>query len=153
MFAQDPYANLRRLVHLPAHAMKTFEINQPLATHYRLATCQEVECPRYANGWTLTFDLSDPEHVQAANTIRLKSGRSFTIGPIVGTTVTLSFPGGQRCFKAHHVPLERDPLMIVRGGDFRGNPRGESRVHTSGESFVDEWATDLGKLAHEQEKG
>lgn len=137
---------------LPAHAMKTYELRQPLATHYRRATCREVDCERYRLGFSLTFDLTNPEHVRAANLVRNKSGRAFTVERI-NTSVTLRFPAGQDCFNRHHVPLERDPLMIVRGGDWRGNPRRERFAHTSAESFVDDWATSLDRLDTEKEKG
>jgi hypothetical protein len=147
-----PRGEMRVAPKLPAHAMRTYALDQPLATHYRVASCAEVECPAWAHGWRMGYDLTDPAKVEAANLIRNKSGRAFTF-EVVGTVVTFTFPPGQQCFRVHRVPLEREPLMVVRGGDWRGNPRRERHVHTSAESFVDEWATDLDKLNTERERG
>lgn len=144
---------------LPAHAMKTFEIRQPLATHFRVATCAEANCKWYAEGRIVGFDLTDPAKVAAANELAricVDSGLRYQ-AKTVGTTAQFTFPAKQRCLtsytRPHRIPLERDPLMIVRGGDWRGNPRREGMRHTSPESFVDHWATDLDKLNTEQERG
>lgn len=148
----DPFANIRQLVTAPTHTMRTFQIDQPLETHFRLATCQEVECPAYAHGWKMGFDLSDPDKAAAARAIRDRSGRKFS-AVITGNTVTLTFPAGQRCFTRHRVPLEREPFYIVRGGDFRGNPRRERVLHKSADTFVDQWDNDLSKLNAIRERG
>jgi len=152
MFSQRAAMMSRAVIPtIPVHLMRTFAINQPIATHYRRAWCEEVDCPKWKNGFTLGFDLTNQEHVDAANLIRMKSGRAFTVKHL-GTNVELTFPPGQRCFGIHRVHNERDPFLIVRGGDFRGST-GERFQHTSAESFVDHWATDLDKLTTEHQKG
>ena len=148
----DPFANIRRLVNVPAHLMKTFQIDQPLDTHYRRATCKEVDCTAMARGWIMGFDLNDPQKVASARWIRDHSGRTFTASIAAGR-LTLTFAAGQTCFAKHRVPLEREPFYIVRNGDFRGNPRRERYQHTSGESFVDQWDHDLSKVNTARERG
>lgn len=148
----DLFANLNRMISTPAHQRRTYQIDQPLQTHYRLATCQEVDCRDYANGWVNGFDLTDPEKAAAARWVRDHSGRKFT-AQLTDGKVVLTFPAGQTCFKTHRVPLDRPPIMIVRGGDHRGNPRRERIVHTSAESFVDQWATDLDRVNTARERG
>jgi hypothetical protein len=155
----DPYANIRRMVHAPAHLMKSFSLLQPLDTHYRIATCAEVECKGYRSEMTVTFDLTNAQHVSDANWLRNHSGLRFTYFMLDNERkVRFVIPAGQTCLESrlrpHRVPLERDPFMVVRGGDvFRGNPTGMTHTHTSPESFVDEWATDLDKLKTVQERG
>lgn len=38
---------------------RQFHILAPVATHWRPATCAEVECAKHVNGFELTFDESD----------------------------------------------------------------------------------------------
>lgn len=151
----DPFANIRRLVQAPVHTMRTFQIDQPLETHFRLATCAEVNCPAHAHGWRMGFDLSDPEKRAAARWIRDHSGRTYThelIGEGAGQRIVFTFAAGQRCFEKHHVPLEREPFYVVRGGDFRGNPERVKVRHAAG-TFIDQWAGDLDKLHTIRERG
>lgn len=157
MSVGDPFANIRRLIRTPVEHQRTFQIDQPLETHFRRATCQEVECKAYAFGWKMGFDLTDPDKVAAARAIRDKSGRTFTVelvdalGP--NPKVILTFAAGQRCFQTHRVPLEREPFYIVRGGDFRGNPRRERTVHRTADSFVDRWDNELSAVKEVLERG
>lgn len=140
---------------LPAHSMKTFEIRRPLATHYRRARCEEVGCDKHRAGWIMGFDLTQQAKVDAANQVRRIAhhrGLRCRIDQ-VGTTVTFTFAAGQQCLEGHQVPLERDPLWIVRGGDWRGNPRREQYKHTSGESFADDWRSSQDRLDQAMEAG
>lgn len=148
----DPYANIRQLIKAPAHTMRTFQIDQPLETHYRRATCAEVDCTAHANGWVMGFDLSDPDRAAAARWIRDHSGRTFSAKVAEGK-VTLTFAAGQTCFAKHRMPLEREPFYVVRGGDFRGNPTGYRVRPASADEFVDRWENDLDKLNTIRERG
>lgn len=152
MFSQDPFANIRRLIRTPVEHQRTFQIDQPLETHFRRATCQEVECKAYTHGWKMGFDLSDPDKRAAARAIRDKSGRTFTV-ELSGAKIVMTFPAGQRCFQTHRVPLQREPFYIVRGGDFRGNPRRERTIHPTADSFIDRWDNELGAVKEVLERG
>ena len=125
----------------PVQAYKTYAIRQPLSTHFRRATCAEVDCRAYLGGWITRVprgsDLA--EYIASGahgrryiETTGLDSeGREFV------------FEAGQACFRAseHRIPLGRPPLYVVRGGDHRGNPTGERRIHHRAE----DWAEDLGE--------
>jgi hypothetical protein len=152
MFNQDPYANIRRLVKAPVHTMRTYQMDQSIATHYRRATCAEVDCPARAHGWKMGFDLSDPEKAAAARWIRDHSGRSMS-AQVIGDTVTLTFPAGQDCFEKHRMHLEREPFYVVRGGDFRGNPMRVSTRHRAADTFVDQWENDLDQINTVRNRG
>lgn len=155
MFGGDPFANIRRLIKAPVHTMRTFQIDQPLKTHFRAARCAEVECPAWRSGWRMGYDLGDPERAAAARWIRDKSGRSYTYvitGEPPAQKVTFTFPAGQECFTTHRVPLDREPFYVVRGGDFRGNPQ-RLRQRENADTFIDRWASDLDKLSEVRERG
>lgn len=157
-FNSDPYANLRRMVQAPLHVMKSFELQQPFATHYRIATCREAECKSFREGMSVTFDLTIPDQVALANWMRNRSGLRYTYTQ-TGSKVQFLVPAGQDgpCLRArlrpHRVPLERDPFMIVRAGDFRGNPTGQRSQETRPELFVEQWAEDLDKLKTVHDRG
>lgn len=143
---------------LPVTAMKTYALDAPQASHYRRATCQEVDCVNYANGWRSAFDVTDPEKAVAAKAVRDHSGRLFTLEEIRGGSgrierVVFTFAPGQECFQRHSVPLERDPILSVRDGDFRGNPSGFVRIHTSVADWVDDFATHQQHIADQINKG
>lgn len=158
MYPTDPYANLRRIVQAPVEHMKSYQLAQPFETHYRVATCREAECRAYREGMSVTFDLTNPEQVALANWMRNRSGLRFTYVQ-TGTQVQFLVPAGQDgpCLRArlrpHYVPLERDPFMVIRAGDFRGNPTGWRAQESSAELFVEQWAQDLDKLNTVRERG
>jgi hypothetical protein len=132
---------------MPAANYKTYQISAPLSTHFRVATCQEVQCAAWIRGWTTVVDAATDLGGRQANYIRLKSGRHFTFTQ-AGTVVTFRFPPGQRCFREHQTRLDRAEIFVVRGGDWRGNPRGvEPRVHRRAADWVDDFAEHQDKLA------
>lgn len=154
----DPYANIRRIVQAPVQHMKTFALLQPFDTHYRVATCAEVECRGFRQDMTVTFDLTIAQQVRDANWLRNHSGLRFTYLMLDdGRKVRFIVPAGQQCLasrlRPHRVPLERDPFMVVRAGDFRGNPTGYVAREHDPEIFLDRWATDLDKLKTVHDRG
>jgi len=142
----------RWMPRLPVGAVKTYEIRSPLATHWRTVTCAEDDCPNRAHGWRTALDTSRPEHAEAANWIRLHSGRSFTVEE-AGPLVTFTFPPGQNCFTRHRQPLDRPEFYRVVGGDWRGNPRGDVRQHANGADWQDDFANHQDKLATRFKEG
>jgi hypothetical protein len=137
---------------LPAQSMVSYELRAPISTHRRAASCREFECEAYAYGWVTTVDVATDLGAAQANYIRLHSGRAYTVQE-TGTLVAFTFAAGQRCFERHTVTLERDPLLIVRGGDWRGNPTRMMRRHSSIESWVDDFATHQQQIADAVQEG
>lgn len=118
--------------------MQKFRILQPPATHYRDATCQEVECSNYQVGWVTVLDQGNPAH---ADLFRLVSGsgRSFlrmrseeaaqqTGKTLPGGLTAFVFAAGQQCFERHQLPVGRDPIFVHERN-------GSRRVHQSGLNF------------------
>lgn len=136
-------------------AYKTYALQLPKVTHYRKATCQEVECEAYARGWVTKIDVSTPLGQRQARYIVDHSNRKFTETTAINSSVIreFMFPHGQQCFADHQVPLEREPLYVVRGGDWRGNPRNEHRTHVRAADWVEDFATHQQNIVDEIERG
>lgn len=139
---------------LPVEAVQTYAIRQPVQTHFRPGTCQEARCPNMQHGWKTVIDESTELGQAQAHYIRFESGRRFVREPVNSDgPVTYTFEAGQKCFAQHQISLEREPLFLVCGGDWRGNPRGETRQHTRPEDWVDEFANHQQTLADRLEQG
>lgn len=139
----------------PEH-FRTFGIASPAATHWRPATCAEVDCAAHANGFRVTCDLRTQLGVDQARYIRDKAGRHFThTFSDEGRVITFTFPAGQRCFVAHRLPLGRPALFVVQNGDHRGPGRRqlERRRYDRPDQWVDDFATHQDQLATAARRG
>jgi hypothetical protein len=133
-------------------AYRTFEVRSPLATHFRNATCAEVECQNHLAGWTSTIDMSTQQGVNWGKAIH-RSGRKYTLTQ-KGTVFTFRFEPGQECFQSpHKVPIGRPELYVVRDGDWRGNPSGRTRQHRQPSLFVEEFEENLSLIRDRLERG
>jgi hypothetical protein len=140
---------------LPAEHMQTYRIVRPAQTHWRPASCAEVDCLAYRHGWRSVIDERTELGQSQAHYIRRESGRGFTeVRDSTGCTV-FTFEAGQRCFNAtnHQVEVGHDPLYVVRGGDWRGNPRGTVRRHSGPDPWLDDFATNQDRIANVVDRG
>jgi hypothetical protein len=131
---------------------KTYQIMAPRSTHMRKATCAEVECVNWARGFRVTCDVSTGLGQGQARYITHHSGRKFD-SDTADEMVTFTFPPGTECFASHEVPLEREPLFVVREGDYRGNPRGTRPITRNAADWVDDFANHQDKLADRINRG
>lgn len=142
---------------LPVQAYKTYELRAPLASHWRPASCAETGCEAYEHGWRTVVDETTPLGQQQAAYIRSRAGRAYreerSDEPAQARMTVFVFPAGQPCFRAgqHRVPLEREPLYIVRGGDWRGTTGDQRQLNAA--AWVDDFATHQNNLAEQIEKG
>lgn len=137
-----------------AENMQTFAIRQPKSTHFRKATCEEVECQMYAKGWKMVIDLQTPLGQKQAGYIKHQSGRQYQVAEQKDGLVTLVFAPNQPCFQDHQVRTELPEIYLVKGGDFRGNPRGtKTRVHSKAEHWVEEFAENQDRIIEAHRKG
>lgn len=142
---------LRRIPPLMAtQNYQTYQIASPLATHYRKATCQEVDCEAYRLGWRLQLDILQPADKQ---TIK-DSGRKFIIQEDAEGKKWLVFEAGQPCFQAslHRKSVERPEIYRVGRGDYRSYDPRTARVLRP-EDWLDDFANHQDKLKTLQERG
>lgn len=131
---------------------KTYAILAPQDTHFRPATCAEINCEAYMKGWQLHKEILSPELLHTVET----SGRSYREVHVREGETWMVFAPGQPCFAAaaHRLRLDKPELFVVRGGDFRGNPLNvRTTVHSGADPWVDDFATHQDKLADEGKKG
>lgn len=134
-----------------AQDYKTYQIVSPLSTHWRPATCAEMDCPNYLKGWRLRVEGLPLDMLHAAKT----SGRKFSELNVSENENWLVFEAGQPCFRAseHRALLDKQEIYIVRGGDYRGNPTGEVRKHTSPIFWREDFAEHQEKVARQIQQG
>lgn len=137
----------------PVGAYKTYQVAAPVSTHFRPGSCAEAECPNHLHGWRTVIDESTDLGRQQASYVRSQSGRRYQEDRDEHGLTVFTFEAGQRCFGRHQIPLEREPLYIVRGGDWRGNPTGERRQHVTATDFVDDFGEHQERLADRLTRG
>jgi hypothetical protein len=135
---------------LPVGATKTYSALAPLATHFRPASCEEVDCGNYLHGWMTAVNEATDLGRRQAHYIRSASGRRF-IEAGNGPFTEFTFEPGQRCFATHQQPLERDPVLLVRMGDWRGY--GPTRVHVRPGDWIEDMQSTFDKVRDRQERG
>lgn len=130
---------------------KTYQIVSPLSTHWRKATCAEVSCPNYLNGWRVRVEGLPLDMLHTAKTC----GRKFTELDVTESEHWLVFEPGQACFRAgeHRALLDKQEIFVVRDGDFRGNPTGNVRKHTRPEFWQEDFAGHQDALARQTQAG
>jgi hypothetical protein len=148
---------------LAVTAMQTYEIRSPKSTHFRPATCAEVECPRYMKGWRTIV----PADSAAAGFIRRDKTRRHTEERQPGGLTCFDFGPGQECFDwcadqdclvragadhHHHAPVGRPEHYLLRGGDWRQN-LGIKRTHKKPEDWVDDFASHQERIAEAVKRG
>lgn len=134
---------------LPVQSMKTYAIVAPKTTVP--ATCADVGCEHYLNGWRLRIDSLPADLVHAAT----HSGRKFERLDVAEGETWLVFEAGQPCFRAaEHVRVMQvdDDRFGVVAGDWRGY-LGVIRKHTRAEDWVDDFAAHQDALATRLEQG
>lgn len=137
----------------PVNAYKTFQIIAPLSTHFREASCEEVNCGSFLNGFRSVIDESTELGQQQAHYIRKLSRRKFTEEKQASGLTVFTFESGQNCFTKHQTRLERPEHFVVRDGDWRGNPTGKRYVHTNSELWVEDFADHQENIKRVIERG
>lgn len=137
---------------LPPSARKTFSILMPTESHWRKATCAEVDCPRYLRGWKSQVEVMTPRQIHLIKAAKYRY-RELRVKP--GETWWV-FEAGQPCFQAadHRIRLGKPELFVVRDGDWRGNPRRTPVIrHKRPEFWVEQFSEHQAKLARAREAG
>jgi hypothetical protein len=141
---------------LAAGAYQTYRLQAPAVTHFRPASCAEVRCEAYENGFRVAVDERTELGAEQARYIRRSSGRAFLEsreGELGDGLTVFTFAPGQTCFRAadHRAPLEREPILTIHRGDWRGMQL--LRRHTRPEFWVEDFAEHQDRLTAAIEKG
>lgn len=150
---------------LPVTAYETYAVDSPLATHFALATCEEIDCPRWLNGWAVAIT---PDAVgQQFDDLIKRSGKKYVRLSVAeaeakhpgtqfgGALYVYAFEPGQPCFyqgtNRHVKPVGRPDIFSVHGGDHRGHTteRKVMRPQDWQEKFVEHQE----QLADQQQRG
>lgn len=134
---------------LPTGSYTTYSIRQPLNTHFRIATCEEVDCWAWRNGWRIRVEGTLPADLHAAQ----HSGRAWRHVRVDATESYLVYEAGQRCFTTHRVNLDRPAFFLMGRGDYRSfNPR-QAKLYTDEDEWVETFSCHLDELHERLNKG
>lgn len=120
----------------PQH-YRTFGGEAPLTTHFRRATCKEVNCAAYENGWSFNKKVLTPGDYYKV-THAGKRYREVTIAP--GETY-LVFEAGQFCFDRHRMRIQRPDIFYTGRGDWRIFNRSHAKVIPTAEEFTERFGS------------
>lgn len=129
----------------------TYCIRQPMITHFRPATCAEVDCGAWRGGWQLRVEQLTPELLRAAR----NSGKRYREMTVTEGETYLVYEPGQACFDSvnHRLPLERPAFFYEGRGDFRSFTIRRARQHANAEDWADSMAHHLDHVRSEIQKG
>jgi hypothetical protein len=127
-----------------------YRIRRPIERRTRPATCEEVQCEAWVNGWVSAIDETTPLGRQQAEYIRQRSGRTFVVHVGEDGLTRFTFAPGQTCFQSgdHRVEItrvEHDPRWLRRS-----NLQGTRELGV--ESWLDDFATEADRLRTFQER-
>ena len=87
----------------------TYQISWNRDTHFRVATCDEVDCPHFINGWVTRVVIGSPQdHYIKQDTSRKSIGVK-----IDDATIEYYYESGQKCFRQHQTKVERAPFLTI----------------------------------------
>lgn len=125
---------------LPASDMISHHIVAPLSSHWRKATCEEIGCLQFHNGWAIPLAGKDDGDLWQLQ----HCGRRYVEGELEGFGRAYFYEAGQPCFLAstHVKRIERPELFVVRDGDWRTALRdGNPRVFSGADAWADHYQT------------
>lgn len=134
---------------MPVGAYQTYSITSPQDVQVK-AACEQVGCEAWRYGWESAIDETTPLGQRQAAYIRTQSGRTFREMKRADGLTVFRFEPHQRCFAEHRT---RPEIYLVRDGDWRGNPTGRQRQHTSPDDWVEDFGEHQQRIADQQQKG
>lgn len=140
----------------PSAMYETWRIDVPLDTHWRRATCDEVSCLAWLNGWVTKVDERMEGGQAQAYYIRKECGRSFVEESGPSGLTLFTFTAGQPCFgrSQHRLRIDRPEIFLRIGGDWRGNPLGTRPYrHTRAELWQEDMQEHLSDIERVKQRG
>lgn len=133
---------------------KSYSWRQPLQTHFRRVTCADVRCNDYVHGWVTVVDTGTELGQRQFDYLSKDRSRNPRMEKTGTSLVSFTYPPGNEAFDGpkheHYRPIGYDPVMLVHGGDFRGNPRREPARIMRPQDWIDDFATHQDRLARAQ---
>jgi len=107
---------------------QTFRMNRsnrdgtPKPGWWEAADCRKFGCDQYLLGWTTTLDPSTEQGQGLIRLIRSLTNRTFREEKCNDGMFLFHFEPGQKCFRQHQMPVERDPIFsnLARGRETKG---------------------------------
>ena len=132
---------------------QTFALLRPRKTHWRTATCEEVGCPDFVNGFVFTCDTGTELGQKQYHYVVHDKTRKYSMQRVGPTLLKFVYGPGNDGFGHKHVlPVGRPPKAIVFGGDWRAQTS-DVRVHTRLEDWVDESLNHHDRIATIRKRG
>lgn len=125
---------------MPDRMYKTYQIAAPIDTHTRKATCEEIGCTAYRDGWTYAKSGLIAEDLYELVTHAGKRYREVKLDD--SAEIYLVFEPDQPCFQAasHRISLERPQFFFAgRGAGTAYSPR-QATQFDNGEQWADSFA-------------
>lgn len=127
---------------------KTFGIRAPLSTHFRKATCEEVDCADWRYGWKLRWDVLS----ESDRHLITHCGRKYVIDQ-----EWIIFEAGQPCFRfdVHRTRVDRPELYLVKGSHMSMASRhaGGAMQHKNVEDWIDDFQNTTDKVVQQLKEG
>jgi hypothetical protein len=83
---------------------------KPKDTHWREASCREVDCLQYIGGWETVLPWGDWANIEYIRSLGMRFREELD-----DQLIRFIFEPGQECFKGqaggHRTPIERDPIF------------------------------------------
>ena len=135
---------------------KSYSWTRPLQTHWRPATCEEVRCDDFINGFEITIDKSTPLGEKQYDFLTHDRERSYTVEQEGLYLYRFTYPPGTRGFAGdkhdHRLPVGREPLLSVRAGDWR-KYLSPPRQHKYVDDWVEDFSENQNKIVELQRRG
>lgn len=131
---------------VPLHLKKGYVLLAPLATHWRPATCEEVRCRAFTDGFEIVLPDS-PGRVERIAYLRADRSRVSTEWRRPDGAVVFRFPPGTRPFAGatehenHRVRIDRPEICAVK--DRLTDPASQWVVHDGPNGGADNWVDDF----------
>jgi hypothetical protein len=126
------------MLKLPA---ATFGIAAPLSTHWVPATCEQVGCEQYLNGWAVRVEGLPEQMLYDAT----HSGRSYRIEKVAPGHTLLVFAAGQPCFRASQHRRRVTDRQEIYTVSSQGGRRGPLKP-TSARLWVEEFSENQDRI-------
>jgi hypothetical protein len=132
----------------PPHWYQTYTVSAPISTHWVKATCEEIGCFRFLNGWKAIIDTSTELGRRQFHFLTHSPRRKATVTKTGPTLFEFSFEKGQPCFQTdeHKRKLDRPEHYLLRGGNQRGFERNSTQNFTRADDWMDHFATHQDKI-------